>query len=266
MGLALCHRIPRNPVIYAGLLLLFCSIALQAACVALRHRKDGGGEITSADGGQIAVVASFPSIRGVSGCADSVDCSRVICGSDLSVIGIHCSRFLEGFHSTNTCAVTALVFSVLAFLFCLFFSVSLSSSAMNVLVRLVCALCFPAGFLCAALILFFVKAVPEVKSTIRENSSFSAAAVATLRYQRGSTCNIYIAATCLGCAPLALVFLYGFYEMCCRNDSHRSSLVNDDWARQREVLRSHARAVSAEIHFKAEVDPTFAMNTPEEEY
>eukprot|EP00796_Vickermania_ingenoplastis_P005081 gene5081-3667_t len=261
MGLALCHRIPRDPAVYAALALMFCSTVLQAVCIGMRQEGEGCGTLKDSTG-TVGAVPAYPMIKSSTQCSSGPDCHVVMCSSDMNIVRIECARFLEGFHNVNRCVVAAFVLSICAIVFCLLFSMALHDPKKSVTHRHALAVCWPVGFLCAALATFFESVVPAAKSLLSVDLHGDESKI---HFHMGTNTNLYIAATAIGCMALLILLInwgYWLFSTVSKGPRGRLKLADDDWERQREVLTNHARAVSAEIQFKAEVDPTFTVPTP----
>lgn len=276
LEIALCHRIPREIFFFLTLLLLLISLIFQALSVGLRYASHGGGEFKVVNPENEAVLwwarLNLPSgieLRNVDpDCdfsstltTDSSSCSYDLCSFQLTTFDGECVRYLTSFREVEICVIIGLAFSILSFLYCLFFS--WGKTLIQVNVCLFSALCLPCGFLCAALILFFVSVVPNGKDVIhayassqRETSSVSSV---NLFFSRGVVTNLYICSCCFCFTALLLVLCHGIWLIFLKDESviPDEELVKDDYLLQREVLTRHAEAVRAEIKHKGEIDPAF---------
>lgn len=247
MGVALCHRIPRVPVVYVVLLLLMISIVLELVVVGLRNKVDVGGEFTRS-GVKVGRVGGYPHVSLM--CAQGLNCGGVVCDSNFEIVSMDCSRFLESFHNVNAFVVTSLVLACCTVVFIMLIAKGMSRNLVQLRFMLVVSLCFPNAFMCAAAGSFFVDVVPNARRVV---SAASSSSVGSLSFSRGAAANIYIAALSVSCSSLLVMLIY-FGVQCVRRDDPESGI--EDWMQQREVLRNHAKAVHAEIKFKSEVDPT----------
>lgn len=271
MGLALCHRVPRHPVVYIALVILLCSAVFQAVCIALLNRDDGGGMLKSSKAGRgVASIASAPQIYG---CGEESDhCSNDICSINLEWINRDCAKFLEGFHTVNSCVLVGFGFTILSLVFCVFFALPLGGNPGHIMLRLVVAVALPTGFICGALCTFFIRVVSSAKRAILNLDGTSpdggTADLGNVSFSRGVVTNLYVVATAFACAALLIMLVFAMAEWCTASESddqkRRTGILppNDDYLRQRSVLTNHARTVWAEIQFKAEVDPSFIGNGP----
>lgn len=276
LEIALCHRIPRELFFFLTLLLLLISLIFQALSVGLRDVSHGGGEFKVVHVENETVLwwarLNLPSgieLRNVNQDCDfsstmtsvSSSCSYDLCSFQLSTFDAECVRYLTSFREVEICAIIGLVFSILSFLYCLFFS--WGKTLVQVNVCLFSALCLPCGFLCAALILFFVSVVPNGKVAIRAYalSQLEASSVSSVNlfFSRGIVTNLYICSCCLCFAALLLVVGYLIWLTFLKDDPviPDEEFVKDDYVLQKEVLTRHAEAVRAEIKHKGQIDPAF---------
>lgn len=273
MGLALCHRVPRHPVVYVALGLLLCSGIFQVVCIALVNRNDGGGVLKSDKrSGSVAYIAAGPQIFG---CKDTGDnCSLDSCSMRLDWISRDCANFLEGFHTVNSCVIVGFSFTILSLVFSSFFALPLGGNPGHILLRLVVAVALPTGFICGAVCTFFIRVVSAAKNAISKWSTNTVDSgvtdLGTIHFSGGVVLYLYLVATALACAALLMMIVFAVIEWCTASDvpqteerkNKRSGVLppNDDYLRQRGVLTNHARTVWAEIQFKTEVDPSFIGN------
>lgn len=276
MEIALCHRIPRERVFYLALSLLLISLLLQAICIGLRSVTGGGGKfkvVSTQDGAiigyvHVAVLSGMTLQSEEVGCTSSSEsvgssssCYQSLCSLQLPTFDKKCVQYLSACYGVEICAIIALVFSSLSFLYCLGFS--WGKTLLQVDITLLSGLCLPCSFLCAVLIIFFTSVVPAGADAIymyaSSKSEIALEENIRLDFFRGNIINLYVSSACFCFAGFISVLCHGIWWLFFKahSESDEEECMRDDYAQQKEVLTSHAKAVRAEIKFKGEIDPGF---------
>ncbi|EPY31459.1 hypothetical protein STCU_03445 [Strigomonas culicis] len=278
MGLALCHSIPRDIFAYVALLLLFIGFILQIGIIARHDSATGAGYITRAGGGAseaVAYVAVHPALYGVRSVSASgstaaisvVDRAAKLCNPSTAELSFHCARFAEAYHTVNGVTLASFISSVLAFFFGMFVSGRCSHKTSDILGRLALALAIPTALQCALLGLFYVRIVGNAKKVVLVDGGLDTT-TASLVFHRGYATDLAIASTALFSAASLLLTVRWGIVVCTRMRLKRSArsnpsdaermksmhLVNDDWQRQMQVLRSHARSVHVEMLIREDAE------------
>lgn len=264
MGLALCHTVPRDVVLQIGLVLFLAALVLQAVTLNSQNRATAAGSFVSKDGTDAVVgyIAGYPATY--SGGASP---RTKVCNPTAPLLRFHCARFAESYHTLNGLVLASFVSTSFAFFGGGFVIARISETTLVLLDRILMLATVPVSLQCAVLGIFFVRTVPNARLDLIEALSLTAPAN-ELAFHRGHAANLMIAATALLCAAYLLIAVRWAMSRLTRlvllserrtgptpNEVKVATtlhLANDDWARQMQILRSHARSVEVEINMKEE--------------
>lgn len=264
MGLSLCHSVPRDALILVAIALFVVAFILEAIVVGRHSSTTSAGFLTDKGGAdpsaRIGFIAGHPATY--AGATAAVLVKH--CDPSASVLLYNCARFAEAYHFLNGLVLASLITCVIFVLVSLFVVVRVSRTTTQALFNLQCLAGVPAALQCAALVIFFVRVVPNAKDDFIV-ASFAGDRSVRLAFHRRYATNLMIAATVFVCVGwLAIVAKY-FAALCTRQRLKRKNvekqdmaammkmhLVNDDWQRQKQILRTHAKSVQVEMEIRKE--------------
>nr|CCC93780.1 unnamed protein product [Trypanosoma congolense IL3000] len=255
MVFALCHVVPRNIAHQIALTFLFASCVLQLVVVASYGRESGVGTIRlhGSQGGSAGSVyiSTLPKLR----TAEGKTLCEMVKDSDRVYVG--CARFVSSFRMVCGILVYSLILSVLAFFLGTFCVVPLCKTTMYILASEVLLASFPLMLHSAAVTVFFGRslyyAIKSTKLILNDFSGVTSFECNYLLYIVLVSQALLVVGFSLCLAPfvIALFFRNSVKQ---RAIVHRDigsvmdhHLVNNDWERQKTVLKSHARSVQLEI-------------------
>ncbi|KAG8346503.1 hypothetical protein ERJ75_000978500 [Trypanosoma vivax] len=254
MELALCHVIPRDIVLQLVLLLLFASCIVQLLIVSSYGGKVGLGDISLYGSSNSSVNTVFISTRSTLYVSDE----SVVCHMESHAGFIHasCARFVSSFRVACGLFLASFMVSIIGFIANTFFVVPLSKTTMFVLASEVILFVLPFALHSTGVIVFFHFCIYNAKKTIRAVVSSDG----DLHYRFGYLSILMVVSEVL--LLIGFVISTGRYvcALVCRRSLKQRDivrgdighfmqhhLVNDDWERQKNVLKSHARSVQLEI-------------------
>ncbi|EKF32430.1 hypothetical protein MOQ_003715 [Trypanosoma cruzi marinkellei] len=254
MGLALCHRFPRDGVVQVGLFFLLASCILQAILIGSHDKEKGGGSIVPVDRiigvDDVVHIGALPAVY--------VGDGNAIClwSADFDLISVECARFVEAFHAVIGLFLSCFIVSVVSLLFAVFFIVPISRTTTFMLTGMLLALFLPITLHTAAIGVFF----HQCKRYANEIASRLVFFGAEVEFRREYMANVAIGSEACLAAGFLILFVRFLLSVIYRQSIKqrdivrrdigkfmRRHLVNDDWERQKAVLQSHARSVQLEI-------------------
>ncbi|CAD2214322.1 hypothetical protein, conserved [Angomonas deanei] len=269
MGLALCHSLPRDVLIHLALLLLFAAFVLQIGFIGRHFSTSGAGYIArKGEKGKeaaLAYVALHPALYSVKTVDGKVvvDDGVKLCNPSAPVLNFHCARFGEGFHNVNGLVLASFISAVIGFVIVVFIVGRVARTTASLLYRTLMCITLPMTLQCAALGIFFARVIGNAKKEVMILNDFPADTKLYFHLRYGPC--LAITSTALFCVAFILAFIRWIVTICLRNrlkktgsptDAERVKkmhLVNDDWERQKQILRSHARSVQVEKEIKDDV-------------
>lgn len=264
MGLALCHGVPRDNLVLLALLFFVVAFVLEVIVIGSHNSNTAAGYFTDAKGPNPKARIGFIGCHTATyGKPASVYVQN--CNPNAAMLRYHCSRFSEAFHLLNGLVLASFICCVVFVVASLFVVVRLSRTTASVLFKIHFLAGLPTALQCAVVGVFFARVVPHAREDFLVSLYASNPASAKLVFHRLYASNLMIAATALVCFGYLIIAVKHLAILCARRSLKRKRirqsdveslmkmhLVNDDWERQKQILRSHAKSVQVEMEMQKE--------------
>lgn len=241
-----------------------------------RHRSRTAAGFFTRKGSdvRVAYVAAHPAIYEPT----SLDTATYLCNPSAATMTLYCARFAESFHVLNGLLLTSFIVCVLAVIAGLFVVTRVSHTTTGILGRL-CVLFTPSTALQFSVTgVFYADCVSHAREDVHRRLASANAADAHLPlvFHRRYVANLLIAATALMGAGYCILLSRYLYTYLTRVRLMKENIrqgdvtammgmhfVPDDWVRQKQILRSHARSVQVEMMMKNDENADREPTTPQ---
>lgn len=253
-NLALCSSFPRDVCLRIACLLLLCSLVIEAVAISAHSSHHAGGTI-KINGVAQGKVAGHVAVYGPDGLTK-------ICNPASAMLTRDCARYIESFHVLNGLLLTSIIGVGVCFLYIVFVAARLGGSSLDMVQWVFVLVCVPFSVHCGAVGVFFSQTLPHAKSIIQA----SAGSTSSTSYNYAWPVVLMLVTlivmgfafvVVLGRLIFGAVFSLVFASKLTHTPAEiemmkRLYIINDDWERQKQILRSHAKSVQVEIKMKNE--------------